>query len=391
MNIYSRKSTWKLLLIASLMLIVFASILYTNFLTRQLAVEEKKRMEELANAYKTVNTAADNVDLNFMFDVIKNNQTVPVILADEKDNIIAWKNLDSSRIVNDTSYLHQKLNSMKAGRDPIRIDYTETSSQFIYYEDSFLLKQLRYFPYIQFSLIFIFLFVAYLAFSTSRRAEQNRVWVGMAKETAHQLGTPISSLSGWVDYLNEILPEDKKQKVVPEIEKDIYRLNTITDRFSKIGSQPALISANVEAEISKTIHYLKNRSSEKVEWLVHSTPGLFAKMSPPLFEWVMENLLKNALDAMEGKGKIEINIQKKNNQIMIDVKDNGKGILPSNLKTVFQPGFTTKSRGWGLGLSLSKRIIETYHSGKIFVKESQLNKGTTFRIILNSSNHSTDQ
>ena len=367
------------------MLIVVTSILYTNHLTKQLADEEKKKMEELANAYKYVNSADENVDLNFMFDVIKNNRTVPVILADEHENIIAWKNLDSLHVLNDANYLKTKLAEMKKGNQPIRIDYTETNSQFIYYEDSFLLKQLRYFPYIQFSLIFIFLFVAYLAFSTSRRAEQNQVWVGMAKETAHQLGTPLSSLSGWVDYLNESLPEEQRIKVIPEIEKDLQRLNTVTDRFSKIGSQPTLTDCNVETEINRMVEYLKNRSSEKVQWVVKSSnQSLTAKMSAPLFDWVMENLLKNALDAMEGIGKIEIAIHHEVNRVVIDVTDSGKGIAAGNLKTVFQPGFTTKSRGWGLGLSLSKRIIENYHKGKIVVKESTPGKGTTFRIILNA-------
>lgn len=384
MNIYSRKSTWKLLLIAGLLLIVVASILYTNFLAHKLANEEKKKMQELADAYKAVNTAADNADLNFMLEVIRGNTTIPVIQTDEHDQIVAWKNLDSVSIANDSDFLNKKLLSMKNANAPIRIEYAENKNQFIYYEDSSLLSQLRFFPYIQFSLIFIFLIVAYVAFSTSRRAEQNRVWVGMAKETAHQLGTPLSSLSGWVDYLSEVLPDDQKEKLVPEIEKDLQRLSTITDRFSKIGSQPHLVETNVADEIRKTVDYLKIRSSEKVLWNLVEEKNCSAKLSPTLFAWVMENLLKNALDAMEGSGKIDISIHTKGTHVLVDVKDSGKGMAGNIMKTVFQPGFTTKSRGWGLGLSLSKRIIENYHKGKIFVKESQLGKGTTFRIILNS-------
>lgn len=385
MNIYEQKSTWKLILLITLLMIIITSILYTNFLAGKLASEERKKMELLADVYKMLNATSGNVDLGFMFHIIESNETVPLILADEDGNVIGHKNLDTFKIARDTNYLRHQLALMKADRPPIDIEYSKDAHQYIYYRDSYLLVQLRYFPFIQFSIILLFLAVAYLTFSTARRAEQNRVWAGMAKETAHQLGTPISALSGWVDYMKLQLREgDETLQVLPEVEKDIERLELIAERFSKIGSVPDLVTTNLYDEVEKSTQYIRRRASGKVQINLHAPQGknVEAKISPPLFAWVIENLLKNALDAIGGSGNIDIYVQRQGKQTFLDIKDSGKGIPPNKLNAVFRPGYSTKKRGWGLGLSLAKRIIEEFHKGKIFVKESQVGKGTTFRIVL---------
>ncbi len=384
MNLYRHTQYWKVLLIALLTLIVIATILYSNYLAEKLANEERKKIELIANVYKKLNSASDNLDISFMFEIISSNTTVPLILTDEKGEIIGFKNIDSMRAQTDKSYLTATLDEMKKTKEHIQIVFSENSNNFIYYNDSYLLRQLIYFPYIQSFIIIIFLFIAYFAFSSARRAEQNRVWVGMAKETAHQLGTPLSSLSAWADYLENILPENIKDKFLPELQKDIQRLETITNRFSKIGSHPVLSEENLYTEIETIVDYIRQRASGKVEFIIHQSEGanIRAYISIPLFGWVLENLLKNALDAMDGKGRIDIFIQSNHVHAIVDIKDSGKGIHSSLFHTVFKPGYSTKQRGWGLGLSLSKRIIENYLKGKLFVKESMIGKGTTFRIIL---------
>lgn len=387
MNIYEQKNTWKIILLIALLLIIITSILYTNFLAGKLAKEERKKMELLADVYKLLNASSGNVDFGFMFHIIESNETVPLILTDETGTIIGHKNLDSLKIERDTNYLPQQLALMKADRPPLDIEYSKDAHQYIYYRDSYLLVQLRYFPFIQFSIILLFLAVAYLTFSTARRAEQNRVWAGMAKETAHQLGTPISALSGWVDYMKLQLNEkDEMYQMIPEVEKDIERLELIAERFSKIGSVPDLVACNLYHEVEKGTQYIRRRASGKVQINLHAPQGkkIEAHISPPLFAWVIENLLKNALDAIGGSGNIDLYIQQQGKQAIVDIRDSGKGIPAGKLKAVFRPGFSTKKRGWGLGLSLAKRIIEEFHKGKIFVKDTQVGKGTTFRIILKS-------
>lgn len=387
MNIYEQKNTWKIILLIALLLIIITSILYTNFLAGKLAKEERKKMELLADVYKLLNASSGNVDFGFMFHIIESNETVPLILTDETGTIIGHKNLDSLKIGRDTNYLPQQLALMKADRPPLDIEYSKDAHQYIYYRDSYLLVQLRYFPFIQFSIILLFLAVSYLTFSTARRAEQNRVWAGMAKETAHQLGTPISALSGWVDYMKLQLNEkDEMYQMIPEVEKDIERLELIAERFSKIGSVPDLVACNLYHEVEKGTQYIRRRASGKVQINLHAPQGkkIEAHISPPLFAWVIENLLKNALDAIGGSGNIDLYIQQQGKQAIVDIRDSGKGIPAGKLKAVFRPGFSTKKRGWGLGLSLAKRIIEEFHKGKIFVKETQVGKGTTFRIILKS-------
>ncbi len=384
MNIYQRKYRWKLLLIIAATIIVGISIWYTNDLGREIAQQERKKVELWANATKYFISAEGNTDLSFISEVLRSNTTVPVILTDNYGNIIAHRNLDSAKAL-DTIYLNKQLANMKEANEPIVANITDEYKNFIYYDDSFLLTQLKYYPFWQLAIIGVFLIVAYLAFSSSRKAEQDQVWVGMAKETAHQLGTPVSSLVAWIEYLKTQVQESSKlHQTIDEMHHDVQRLELITDRFSKVGSQPMLEKNDIIQSLEDTVGYIKNRTSKKVAFSVKNNhhENLFVAINPPLFNWVIENLLKNALDAMSGEGSIDISVDKINRKISIDIRDSGKGIPKSQFKTVFNPGFSTKKRGWGLGLSLCKRIVEQYHHGKIFVKESVVGEYTVFRIIL---------
>jgi signal transduction histidine kinase len=320
-------------------------------------------------------------DVSFALEVLRSNNTIPMILTDANGNINSHRNLDSLKSEN-PEWLQLQVKEMKAEQQPIEIRFgKEGEKNYVYYRDSMLIRQLRYYPYFQLAVISLFLLVSYLAFSTSRKAEQNQVWVGMAKETAHQLGTPLSSLMAWAEYLKM---HGGKDGHLEEIEKDIARLNTITERFSKIGSAPSLKKENVNEVVQNSIDYISSRSSSKVSFRLNkvSTHDVYAPMNIPLFEWVLENIFKNAVDAMSGEGAITVNITDQQQFVYIDICDTGKGIPKSKFKTVFKPGYTSKSRGWGLGLSLSKRIVEEYHDGHIFVKSSDVNKGTIFRIVL---------
>ncbi len=381
MNIYLRNRIWKLVLLLVALFIAIASLLYTNNLVTKLADEEKKKVELVANATKIITTSADfNADLSFSFKVIRENNTVPVILTNEEGEVLSWRNLDSSRVVRDTDYLQDMLAQMKEYHEPIKISLANEFVQYIYFKPSILIDLLKFYPYVQLSIIGIFILIAYFAFSSSRNAEQNQVWVGMSKETAHQLGTPLSSLYGWLEILRSV---DVDPSYTKEIEKDLGRLTTITNRFSKIGSQPKLEKVNLFELLDTSINYMKSRLSKKVEVLFNYNldKQLEFPMNKELFAWVIENLSKNAVDAMEGQGKLEIDVTMgSKEQIYIDVKDTGKGIQKSQQTKVFKPGFTTKKRGWGLGLSLVKRIIEQYHFGKVFVKSSVMGVGTCFRI-----------
>lgn len=384
MNIYEKKTKWKQWLMAAAVLIVGFSLWYTNKLARKIAAQERQKVELIANAYEQVNNAGPETDLNYLFQVIFSNETIPIILTDAGDEPIGFRNLDSLRAEKDAGYLKRELVSMKKNHPPIKIDITEELKQFIYYKDSYLLTQLRYFPFIQFGIIGVFLFVAYLAFSTARKAEQNQVWVGMAKETAHQLGTPISSLNAWIELMKESAGKDPGlNRYIQELGNDISRLELITERFSKIGSAPDLEDHIILEELEKTTGYLRRRvPGTTIFRLAGEGEKIKARINPSLFDWVIENLLKNSIDAMEGKGEITLTVSRTPSSVIIDVKDTGKGLAKAKFSAVFQPGFSTKARGWGLGLSLSKRIIENYHNGRIFVKESGLGKGTTFRIEL---------
>lgn len=320
---------------------------------------------------------------SFVSEVAVNTASVPVIYTDSASgNLINWGGLDSARVKSDSAnYLAAQIAVMKSQHDPIAIRFGKKQTNYIYYEDSYLLTQLRYFPYVLIGIGALFLVIAYMLFSTSRRSEQNQVWIGMAKETAHQLGTPLSSLIAWLEYMKM---KGIDPSVTTEIELDVKRLEMITERFSKIGSTPKLQPENLDAALDQAMQYIMTRSPKSVEMRLNLPPGgpLLVPLNIPLFAWVIENLCRNAVDAMDGKGKITIEVQEHPQFVTIDVIDTGKGIPKSNFNTVFEPGFTTKKRGWGLGLSLTKRIIENYHRGKIFVRASEPGKGTTFRILL---------
>ncbi|MDP1621774.1 MAG: HAMP domain-containing sensor histidine kinase [Bacteroidales bacterium] len=498
MDIYLKKRRWKLFLFAFAILIVAASLWYTNILVdeirkderknveiwadaihqkaglvnytnnlfEQLKIEERKRVSIVAEAQRRILTATSNEDLNFFLSIIGENTTIPVIVTDESGRIMTSRNTNLSDTVkelrgvlkeeftvyppivvdyvyNTKIYLYYKdsnifaklksvlddlirsffsevvlnsasvpviitdstgknvyqsgnippdklldkvwventLRSMASQNRPISVELANTGEHLIFYQDSFLLTQLKYYPIVQLGVIFVFLLIAYLLFSYARKSEQNQVWVGMAKETAHQLGTPLSSMVAWMELLKL---KGLDEETIHEIEKDVQRLETITDRFSKIGSAARLEKTNIVAVVHDTVSYIRSRISAKVSFNI--VPGheheIFIPLNLHLFEWVIENICKNAVDAMEGNGIVNIEITEDVDHIHIDIGDTGKGIPKSRFKTIFRPGYTSKTRGWGLGLTLTKRIVENYHSGKIFVKSSTLNKGTTFRIIL---------
>lgn len=359
--------------------IVLISTLFTNNLAKSLAKEERKKIELWAEATRQFILADESTNIDFILKIIEENTTIPVIIVDKNDNKLHSRNINEPTTNIDNFYI-KEIARLKGKNPPIEVKLDD-DLQYIYYDDSSLLKKLYYFPYIQLGIIFVFLLIAFLAFSSTKKEEQNRVWVGLSKETAHQLGTPISSLLAWVDILKARHEEDK---LIGEMAKDVNRLRIIAERFSKIGSAPDLQIVSLNEALENAVTYINNRSSQKVDircHFPHDNP-LFAKLNVPLFEWVIENLCKNAIDAMDGIGKIEIIVSEKEKEVFIDVKDTGKGIERNKFKTIFSPGFTTKKRGWGLGLSLAKRIIEEYHGGKIFVKQSELQVGTTFRIIL---------
>ena len=381
MNIYTRKQRWKLILLLIALFIGIGSLWYTNQLVKKLSIEEKKKVELWAEATRQISDFnTEPGDISFALSVLTNNTTVPVILTDGNNQVISTRNLDSL-LSEDASYLKKELQIMKEQHEPITISFASNQKNYIYYKDSYILTQLRLYPYFQLLVIALFLIVSYLAFSSSRNAEQNQVWVGMAKETAHQLGTPLSSLMAWLEYLKS---QEYPEEHISEIEKDISRLNTITERFSKIGSAPALKKENLTEVLQNSINYIKTRSSSRVIFTLTNKQNynVEAPLNVALFEWVLENIFKNAIDAMGGEGSINVLITDQQQFAYIDITDSGKGISKSKYKTVFKPGYTSKSRGWGLGLSLSKRIVEEYHAGEIFVKSSEQNKGTTFRIVL---------
>lgn len=381
MNIYTRKQRLKLILLLVAMLIGIGSLTYTHRLVDELSVEEKKKVELWAEATRQISDiSAEPGDISFALSVLTDNTTVPVILTDASRNVISTRNLDSLRM-DDPAYMQEELKEMMAQHNPIEIEFATDQRNFIFYKDSIILTRLRYYPFFQLGVIALFLAVSYLAFSSSRKAEQNQVWVGMAKETAHQLGTPLSSLMAWIEYLKSRPDPDEN---LHEIEKDVTRLNTITERFSKIGSAPALRKENLTTVLHNAMGYMRTRSSSRVTFGLENSQNYDVEvpLNVPLFEWVIENLFKNAMDAMSGEGSITVRITDQHQFVYIDVTDTGKGIPKSKTRTVFKPGYTSKSRGWGLGLSLSKRIIEEYHGGQIFVKSSEPGSGTTFRIVL---------
>ena len=371
-----KNSKVRIVLFAMAIVIVIASLLFTNIVAARLAQEEHEKMEVWAEATRQL---LSDTYSDFVFAIIQNNNNIPVIIVDEEDNYLSARNFNN--IPTDTAgYYAKKIGQLKGKNPPIEIDIDGIEKQYIYYDDSILLKQLSYFPYVQLSLIGLFLILLFWAFTSDKRSEQNLVWVGLSKETAHQLGTPITSLLAWVEILKAKYRDDD---IISEMGKDVDRLRTIAERFSKIGSKPDLEETDLVAVVDHTVRYMENRTSRRISYTIDTKAAHIPVMlNKPLFEWVIENLCKNAIDAMEGDGSIHVDIQAEGSRAVIDVTDSGKGIDRTKFKAVFRPGYTTKKRGWGLGLSLVKRIVQEYHQGKIFVKSSELGKGTTFRIIL---------
>ncbi|MEI2822428.1 MAG: HAMP domain-containing sensor histidine kinase [Chitinophagaceae bacterium] len=374
---------WKTLLALIGVLIVSGTIFYSQYLARKIAKEEKQKVEQWVEAGKFLISSPADADIRLASMILTENISIPIIETNERDSIITFVNLDSSKAANDLEYVKKKLKQFKSLHAPV--DWTAPNDSSLhnryYYGDSKLLKEVRYYPLIQLCIVALFIIITIFSIRSSFRSTQNQVWAGMAKETAHQLGTPVSSLEGWVEMLKD---KSVDQKIVQELEKDVDRLQLVSDRFGKIGSSPHLELTNLVTQVSRMMDYMRKRATGKILFEMKSgkKETIMALVSPPLFDWVIENLLKNALDAMEGKGSIIVTIADEEHKVCIDISDTGKGIARKNIPLLFKPGFTTKKRGWGLGLSLSKRIIEQYHKGEIFVKQSEVGKGTTFRIVL---------
>jgi len=379
-NFFNWRSALALIAIA----IVTGTIFYSNYLAKKIAADERKKVSVWAESLKTRASTLDESALSLTTKIANENKDIPIIETDEKDNPSgATLNLDTNRIKKESNYIQIKLAEFKKENPAIEVEISK-DPLFVnkyYYGDSDLLKEVRYYPIIQLIIVALFVIIALVTVSVRNKSTQNQVWAGMAKETAHQLGTPISSLQGWVEMLKD---NPVNEKIGVEIEKDVNRLKLVSDRFGKIGSIPQLDERNIVQQVESMVDYIKRRSTDKVSFSINSQNDydISAMINAPLFDWVIENLLKNALDAMDGKGSIVVDIKNEITQTIIEVTDSGKGILKSNVNKVFKPGFTTKKRGWGLGLSLSKRIIEHYHKGELFVKNSEVGKGTTFRIIL---------
>jgi signal transduction histidine kinase len=380
---------WRSFLTLVAIVIVSATIFYSQYLKRKIAGDERQKVALWVAATKAI-LKNPGMDLTLPNLIRNDQQSIPIIETNEQDSIMESINLDSAQASRDRNYLYNQLKKFKAENPPLEVVFSQKPfiANRYYYGHTSLLDEVRYYPLVQLFIVALFIFFTLYSITIRNKATQNQLWAGMAKETAHQLGTPVSSLEGWVEMLRES-PID--QKTVQEIQKDVDRLKLVSDRFGKIGSQPHLEERDLIAQIRIMMEYIRKRATGKVQFTLQTLaatgapypdPELIARISPPLFDWVIENLLKNALDAMEGKGAITINIQQQEKEILIDVTDTGKGIAARNLQKVFKPGFTTKKRGWGLGLSLSKRIIEQYHRGQLFVRQSDLGRGTTFRIVL---------
>lgn len=381
-NIYSTRKNWKIVLFIFATIICLASLTYTNKLVSDLDTEERKKIELWAEATnQLVNSGMGPTNNILASRIMQENTTIPIILTNEVGEIIGNRNLPQRP--NQEAFLQRQLSIMMEQHEPIIIEAKMNGqvilTQYLYYKDSYILSQLRFYPLLQLLVIFLYVGIAYLAFNRSKKSEQNLVWAGMAKETAHQIGTPLSSLMAWVEILKA---KEGMTEISEEINKDVKRLETITERFSKVGSKPKLENESIYAILNQTVSYLQDRLSSNVHLeLDNQCNDSTAPINSTLFEWVVENICKNAADAMDGKGLIKITLFSDSDYLKIDISDNGKGLHKANFKRIFEPGFTTKKRGWGLGLSLSKRIIEEYHLGRLYVKSSS-KEGTTFRISL---------
>lgn len=375
----------KILLVLAAIFIAVASLLISHSLIRDLAQQERSKMEVWAEAMRTLSEADDNADLSLVLKVLDENNTIPVVVLDKDGTVTEYRNvkISASNKSDSVKYVNNVAQQMKAAGQVIRIPLANNHNDYIEvcYDESLMLRRIAIYPYIQLGVVMLFVVVAIFALLTSKRAEQNKVWVGLSKETAHQLGTPISSLMAWLAILKETYPNDK---LLPELDKDVQRLQLVADRFSKIGSIPEPVPASMNEVLDHVVDYMDRRTSKKIQMIADlPNEDIIIKMNASLFEWVIENLCKNAVDAMGGEcGQIVFHLEQLENKVVVEISDTGKGIKKKNIKNVFRPGFTTKQRGWGLGLSLAKRIVEDYHHGKIFVKSSELGKGTTFRIEL---------
>jgi len=393
------KQQWKFFLFLFAALIAAASLLYTNYLVKNLSKSERTKAEVWAMSTQSIVTMPDIDDqfISFIY-AVRDSLSLPAIITKESGDIIFWRDLDSTKtnihpsaqdsanlLVYDPPYFEKQLEKMKKSHPPIQISLDTGEKWLVYYHDSAALNQLRIFPYLQLSLIAVFLVLAYTVFNSIRDSEQNLVWVGMAKEAAHQLGTPISSMMGWLE-LARTTYEGKDNSLLDEMERDVQRLEIVADRFSKIGSTPSLSNQTIYKIVEDYVNYFKVRTSKRITFDLIGDEQIEAKLNVQVFDWIIENLLKNAVNAIEGEGRITVNISENiaKEEIFIDISDTGKGIPRSNWETIFQPGYTTRQRGWGLGLSLTKRMVY-YHRGHIFVKESEIGKGTTFRIVLKSN------
>ncbi len=378
MNILLKKRQWKIGFLLFAGFIVLGSIFYTSNLVKELSIEEEKKVKLWAEALASIDSDL-NQDSRLLLKILEQNETIPIILTNEESEIIDHRNLKFSK-KDSIAELQNELHKMKSGGFSFEIELYGVKT-ILYYDDSSLLKQLALYPFIQLGLIFFLVLLAYLVFSFTKKAEQDQVWVGMSKETAHQLGTPISSLLAWVELLKA---SDFDKNLSQEMGKDVERLEVIAERFSKIGSKPVLISNDIKLILEDSINYLKKRSSNKVVFTVNMDENIEFKpaINKELFSWVIENTTKNAIDAMSGAGHLSFDLSKLQNNLCLDISDTGKGIHKKQFHAIFEPGYTTKKRGWGLGLSLAKRIIEEYHGGKIYVLRSELGKGSCIRILL---------
>ena len=379
-SIYDSRQRWKLAFIFVAILIAIASGVVSDLLIKDLAREERQKMEIWSEATRVMTSENPSLNMNLILRIIQGNTSIPVILCDETDSVVSYNNIEIPEKKDAGEFMTHKVRELKAKNPPIVIDMEDGTFQYLYYDDSINLKRLLIYPYAQLSVVFVFILIAFLALISTKKAEQNKVWVGLSKETAHQLGTPISSLIAWVEYLRT---KELDPVLLAEMDKDVKRLQTIAERFSKIGSDLDPVPTDILESIRTALGYMQTRISSKVKIHTHlPEKPIWVLMNDSLFAWVIENLIKNAVDAMEGQGEITLRVEEKDKSVWIDLTDTGRGIPKSKYKTVFNPGYTTKARGWGLGLSLVKRIIESLQDGKIFVKSSEIGKGTTFRIKL---------
>ena len=378
----------KIFLVVAAIAIAVVSLVASNILTKDLARQERTKMEVWAEAMRALSQADENTDLALVLKVLNDNNTIPVVVLDNDENVTDFRNvvINAKNYKDSLLYVSDMAKRLKNNKQNIRIQLSDASNEYIdvCYDDSLMLKRLALYPYVQLGVVMLFVVVAIFALLTSKRAEQNKVWVGLSKETAHQLGTPISSLMAWTTILKETYPDDD---LLPEMDKDVKRLQLIADRFSKIGSLPEAVPVSLSEVLDHVIEYMDRRTSKTIQLIkVFPADDIIIRLNASLFEWVIENLCKNAVDAMGGEsGTITLRVETVGERVIVEVSDTGKGIKKKDMRNVFRPGFTTKSRGWGLGLSLAKRIVEEYHNGKIFVKSSELGKGTTFRIELKSN------